>query len=134
VLRSPSAHRSDSKVTRADALIVGVLAVASAAASGFVVGRKTAVPDPVHLTTRKELHDSLAAEVGLDAEQRRLLDEITDRNHERKLKIEQSVQPQLDAIRAEVRSQLKAMLRDDQKPRFDAWCARRDAERAKSKE
>ena|SRR5581483_6614709 len=113
-------------------VIFFVLAFASGAASGFFVGRSQVPNRSVDIPTRDELLDAWAHEVGLDSEQKAAFKKIFDENHQRVTTIKQRAEAEIAPIRSEVRPKLRALLREDQKPRFDQYCEKRDRQRRES--
>lgn len=106
-----------------------LVAFGSGAASGFFVGRSQAPRGTGALPTRAEVLDAFVREVGLDSRQRGEFEKIFEANHERFTSIKRRVEPELAAVRSDVRTQLRALLREDQKPRFDRYCNERDRQR-----
>jgi hypothetical protein len=116
-------------VNRVALVILVALAFASGMGSGFVLGRNRA-PRLTDIPKRHDVLAALAEEVGATPEQARRLVEVSDRNHERVAHVRSNVCGELAAIRSDVRAQMRAVLEtDEQKRRYDAFCARRDAQR-----
>jgi hypothetical protein len=109
--------------------ILLVIAFVSGALSGFFVGRSQAVHHQGDLPSRDEILDRFVDECGLDHEQRATFQRIFDENHPRFVTVKMSIEPALAALRSEVRVTLRETLREDQKRRFDAYCAERDRQR-----
>jgi hypothetical protein len=113
--------------------LIFVIVFASGALSGFFFGRgQTSRPSTGDMPSRKEILDRFQREVGLDAEQRASFDRIVDANHARFVAVKLRVEPDLAVLRSDVRTQLRAVLRDQQKPLFDAYCRERDRQRDES--
>ncbi len=108
-----------------------MIVFASGAATGFIVGRSQAPPSG-DLPTRSDVLDAFEREVGLDADQKATFKKIFDTNHPRFREIKLRSESELAPIRSEVRAQLRAVLREDQKPRFDSYCNKRDRQRDES--
>lgn len=115
-------------------VLLAVLLSASMAVSGFIVGAHSASRSASDIPTRQETLDSMADEVGLDSKQRARVREISDRYHDRMQAVRRSVASELAAIRSDVRAETREIMTDEQKQRFDAYCARRDRQRAKADE
>lgn len=114
-------------------ILVLAVVFASGGVSGFFVGRSQAVRRPGELPTREEVLEAFVREVGLDSEQKKVFEQIFNMNHPRFVAIKSRVEPELAAVRSDVRAQLRATLRDDQqKARFDAYCNLRDRQRDES--
>ncbi len=121
-------------MTRANATILLVLAFASGFASGIVVTGSRPSRSALDQATRRERLTAIEDEVGLDPDQRKRFEEISDKNHERFLAVTRSVAPDLAAIRSDVRSQMRTLMTDEQRRRFDAVLARIDDARKKADE
>lgn len=114
---------------RPNAWFLAFLLVASSGASGLVVGRHFGVGSHTDIPTRLQIVDAMADEVGLDLAQRDQVIAISDRHAHQIQDVRRKVASDLAAIRSEVRSETRAIMNDRQKRRFDAYCARRDAQR-----
>jgi|SRR5271155_1578947 len=110
-------------------LILLAIVFTSGALSGFFVGRSQAVHHKGDLPSREEILDRFTHEVGLDSEQAATFDRIFTQSHQRFVTVKMKVEPELAVIRSDVRAQLRATLRSDQKPLFDAYCDLRDRQR-----
>jgi hypothetical protein len=113
-------------------VILFIAVFASGATSGFFVGRSQAARNTGNIPNRTEVLDAFVREVGLDPEQRAAFKRIFDTNHPRVVTIKLRAEAELAPIRSEVRTELRSLLRDDQKPRFDDYCNRRDRQRDES--
>ena len=114
------------------ALAVLLVGFASGVASAALYLRSHPDRLVTDIPTRSEQLDAMADEVGLDVQQRASAHVISDRTHSDLAKLRESVGPQIATIRSDVRSQLRALMTPEQQVRFDAYCARRDAQRAHS--
>jgi hypothetical protein len=114
---------------RAWTVLFLVVAFASGAASGFFVGRTQAPRCNGALPSRAEVLAAFVREVGLDGQQRVEFEKVFEANHDRFTSIKRRVEPELAAVRSDVRTQLRSLLREDQKPRFDKYCNERDRQR-----
>ncbi len=65
--------------------------------------------------------NELAQALSLDASQRQTLRHIMDQSRERYHALSQQIRPQYEAIRSETRQQIRQILRDDQKVRFEQF-------------
>src|SRR5581483_9879369 len=111
-------------------VVLALLLAASAAASGFVVGRHHPARRATDIPTRVEAVDAMADEVGLDEAQRAQVIAISDRHSAAMSEVRHKVAPEIATIRSQVRAETRAIMNDAQKRRFDEYCARRDAQRA----
>jgi hypothetical protein len=107
-----------------------LLALGSGLVSGFIVGRSDTARRPGDVPSRVEIVDGLQQEVGLDAEQRARVEKIYHDNHGRFVTVRARIEPELAAIRSDVRAQMRACLREEQLAPFDAYCAARDKRHA----
>jgi hypothetical protein len=112
--------------------LVFVLVFVSGSLSGFFFGRGQAPHPAGDIPSRKEILDRFQREVGLDSEQRATFEHIVESNHARFVTVKSRVEPDLAVIRSDVRAQLRGVLRDQQKPLFDAYCRERDRQRDES--
>jgi hypothetical protein len=117
-----------------NALLLLLLGFASGAASGTLWSRANPERALTTIPTRTEQLEAMADEVGLDPTQRVHAHEISDRTHGEIVAITSAAAPALATIRAQVRSQMRALMNADQARRFDAYCARRDLQRAHADE
>jgi hypothetical protein len=106
-----------------------VVVFVSGAASGYFVGRSQVTPRTGDVPNRREVLEAFVREVGLDPEQRASFEKVFDTNHSRFVSVKLRVEPELAALRSEVRTHLRGLLRDEQKPRFDQYCNKRDRQR-----
>lgn len=79
---------------------------------------------------KEDLFESMRRDLDLNAQQETELRAILDetRNHYRALRTE--VRPRYDALREQARTRIRALLTPEQRQRFDAKAAERDARRA----
>ncbi len=63
--------------------------------------------------------NDMAKALGLDAQQKVTLKSIMDQSRDRYRALSQQMRPQYDVIRDDTRRQIRHILRDDQKPRFE---------------
>jgi hypothetical protein len=113
-------------------LILVLLVGASAGVSGFILGRHSPTRRVTDIPTRQETLDAMADEVGLDASQRSRIREISDRYQDRNTALRRTVADEVATIRSSVRADTRAIMSDEQKHRFDAYCKRRDEQRARA--
>lgn len=108
-----------------------VVVFASGGLSGFFIGRSQPARSG-EIPNRKEVLEAFTREVGLDPVQRASYEKIFETNHSRFVTVKLRVEPELAALRSDVRTQLRAVLRDEQKQRFDEYCGKRDRQRDES--
>jgi hypothetical protein len=72
----------------------------------------------------------LKAELNLTREQSVALDSILERRHREMRAVVAPVRPQMDAVRDTARQQIRRMLDDAQRARYDELIAKRDSARA----
>jgi hypothetical protein len=113
------------------ALVFLLLGFGSGAATATIYCRSHPDRTATYIPSRSEQVDAMADEIGLDEAQRARVHEISNRTHGDLAKIRESVAPALAAIRSDVRSQIRAVLtNDEQRRKFDTYCTRRDLQRA----
>jgi hypothetical protein len=117
---------------RIEGLLLVALAVGSAAASGYVVGRHYPARRATDIPSRQETLDAMADELGLDAAQRTKVREISDLYLPRMQAVRQGVALVISGIRSETRARTREVMDADQRLRFDAYCARRDEQRRRA--
>jgi hypothetical protein len=109
-----------------------VVVFVSGALSGFFVGRAQPAPRSTDLPRWKDTLEAYDREVGLDAGQRASFEKIFTANHPRFNTVKRTIEPELATLRSDVRTQLRAVLREEQRPRFDQYCSKRDRQRDES--
>jgi hypothetical protein len=82
---------------------------------------------PVH----SEVMKRLTQQVGLTPEQEKQVTSIVDDIHMRMHELSQQQKPQADAIRAEGRQRIRAILTPEQLPKYEDFIKQLDADRAK---
>jgi hypothetical protein len=110
---------------RAAAVFLVLLAFASGAASGFVLGRGPQAPAGL-ARGRAAVLAEIDRDVEPTPEQHRQIDAIMERNHSRFLAVRSKVEPELATIRSDVRAQIREVLDPERRARFEAYCAHRD--------
>jgi Spy/CpxP family protein refolding chaperone len=71
----------------------------------------------------------LSDELNLAPEQRAALDSIFERRHREMRAVISTVRPRMDAVRDTARQQIRAVLTDAQRARFDEIIAKKDSEK-----
>jgi hypothetical protein len=110
-----------------------VLVFVSGALSGFFVGRGQLTRHMGDAPTREEVLARWAYECHLDPDQKATFEGIMKESHTRVAALKKAFDEEKVApIRSDVRAKLRAVLRDEQKPLFDAYCKERDRQRDES--
>ena len=76
----------------------------------------------------------MSKELGLNPEQTAKMDEIIKSAHEQMKEIRENTEKNVDGVRQNARNQMRAMLTDEQKPKFEAMVQRMDEERKKAQQ
>ena len=116
---------------RAVGLILAVFAVGTLA--GMTVTTTVAdmnEPREREDRSRPSYTDRLTAELSLDAEQRESVAVILERRNQAMRGIWEDMRPQFDSLRQQIRSEIGALLSDDQQAAFDELTQRSDSARA----
>lgn len=74
----------------------------------------------------------LTKELNLTPEQQKQLDDAVREAQERFKAIRQASQPQIDATRAQARERVRSFLSPEQRPKYEAYLAKLDAERKRN--
>jgi|WetSurMetagenome_2_1015567.scaffolds.fasta_scaffold235756_2 hypothetical protein len=102
------------------ALILVVTFALGAAAGGLgyrLIEKRASAVNPRN--TPGHLVKEMAEGLNLDAAQKARLEEIVGRSRERYRKLSEQFRPQYDVIRDQTRQEIRQILRDDQKQRFE---------------
>jgi Spy/CpxP family protein refolding chaperone len=126
---------SEMSATRKAALWVGVVFLLGAALGGVggyyyahhpVFAQNTPLTEPVKRAQRVE---QLTQLLGLTSAQSQQLDAILLQRHTEAKAIHDQADAQIDQIRQKGRDQVRAILTAEQKPKFEEFLKRQDAER-----
>ncbi|HEX3158718.1 MAG TPA: hypothetical protein VHQ45_09380 [Gemmatimonadaceae bacterium] len=112
--------------TVALALLVGALLAGFALGYGVAWARKASEGSG----RDQRMRSSLARDLALSADQRRVMDSILDERNARMSVVVKPVQPQLDSLTLGARAAIRATLDPEQQLRFDAYVARQDSARS----
>jgi Spy/CpxP family protein refolding chaperone len=129
---------SDTSATRKAALWVGVVFLLGAALGGvlgYVFAHHTAMAAPPQLSDaekRAQKVQRLTQELNLSPDQQKQIDTIMASIGAEYKAIHQSVEPQIDVARQKGRTQIRAVLTPEQKPKFEEFLHRIDEERKKN--
>jgi flagellar basal body-associated protein FliL len=112
--------------------IVFVLGAALGGVLGYAFAHLSYASEPVHLSAeakRVQRREQLVREVGLDAEQQKQAIAILDESQNEYKAVHTVMDPQVEAVRQKMRDKIRALLTADQKPKFEIFLQRIDAER-----
>ena len=110
-----------------------LLVFVSGALSGFFVGRGQLTRHKGDAPTREEVLDRWEYECHLDAGQKASFERIMKESHAKVALLKKAFDEERVApIRSDVRTNLRGVLREEQKPLFDAYCKERDRQRDES--
>jgi Spy/CpxP family protein refolding chaperone len=119
-----------SKTSAALILLVTFALGATAGGIGYhLAQRQVAAVDDRHPNPRNapgHLVKEMAEGLNMDAAQKTQLEEIVGRSRERYRSLSEQFRPQYDAIRNETRQEIRRILREDQKQRFEELIAKID--------
>jgi len=82
---------------------------------------------PTHTEVLQQLHTQL----GLTADQGNQVDTIVEETHQKLHNLWLEEKPQYDALRADGRKRIRALLTPDQQPKYDDFVKHLDEQRAK---
>jgi hypothetical protein len=117
--------------------VVFLVGAAIGAAFGYSFGRsgdavrRAAPPQMSEPERRAKRLADLTKEVGLTPDQGAKMDEIIRGAHEQMKGIRDNAEKDVDTVREKARDQMRQLLTEEQKPKFEAMVQRMDAERKK---
>lgn len=115
--------------------LVFVLGTAVGGLFGYSFAHKSyAAPNPVSLSEperRAKRVAEMTKEIGLSPEQSQKLDTLILDAHTQMKEIRDKAESQIDAIRQAKRAEMRTLLTDEQKPKFEEFVRRSDEERKK---
>jgi hypothetical protein len=129
---------SDNSATRKAALWIGVVFLLGAALGGLtgyafarheVSAASVPLPEPVRRAHRVE---QLTRELGLSSAQAQEVDTILLQRHTEVKTIHDQLDAKLDQVHQNGRNQIRAVLTAEQKPKFEEFLKRLDAEKKKN--
>jgi esterase/lipase len=115
--------------------IVFVLGAALGGVLGYAFAHHSYASEPVQMTAevkRAQRREQMVREVGMDADQQKQAIAILDESQNEYKAVHNVMDPQMEAIRQKTRDQIRALLTADQKPKFEVFLQRIDAERKRS--
>jgi hypothetical protein len=97
---------------------------------GFTTARVMNTPESIYLESRrKSMSELLAHDLGLGVAQGAQLDSILDRRARDMRAVMAPVRPQLDSIRNRARDEIRRMLTDEQRAKFERILAAQERDR-----
>jgi Spy/CpxP family protein refolding chaperone len=117
--------------------VVFLVGAAIGAVFGYTFGHRSY---PATLTTPAPMSEperrakrvaDMTKEVGLNAEQSARMDDIIRGAHQEMKEIRDSAEKNVDVVREKARDQMRGLLTEEQKPKFESMVKRMDAERKK---
>jgi len=114
--------------------IVFVLGAALGGVLGFAFAHhSSAAPKAIGPEARRaQRREQLIREVGLDAEQQKQVIGILDQSQSEYKAVHVVMDPQIEAVRQKTRDKIRAVLTAGQRPKFEEFLQRIDAERKAS--
>lgn len=129
---------SETSTTRKAAIWVGIVFLLGAAVGGMVgygyahrsvSAASTPLPEPVRRAQRVE---QMTKDFGLTADQAKQLDAILMEWHAQLKTIHEQSDTQVEQLRQKGRDQIRAILTAEQKPKFEEFLQKREAERKRN--
>ena len=129
---------SETSTTRKAAIWVGIVFLLGAAVGGMVgygyahrsvSAASTPLPEPVRRAQRVE---QMTKDFGLTADQAKQLDAILMEWHAQLKTIHDQSDTQIEQLRQKGRDQIRAILTAEQKPKFEEFLRKREAERKRN--
>jgi Spy/CpxP family protein refolding chaperone len=118
--------------------IVFLVGAAMGAVFGYSFGHRSyaatlnkPLPEPERRAKRVA---DMTKEIGLTPDQSAKVDDIIRTTHEHMKEIREKADKEVDVAREKARNEMRAMLSDQQKPKFEAMVRRMDEERKKAQE
>ena len=119
-------------------LLVFVLGTATGGLFGYNLARRsyaaTKAPAQSEAERRAKKVAEMTQEIGLSADQAQKVDGLISAAQREIRGIHDQSETQVDAVRTKTRDAIRAFLSEEQKPKFEAYVQRLDAERKKQKE
>lgn len=132
-------NRDSVKKARLWLAVVFLVGAAIGIVFGYSFGHHTVIantaPSPMSEPERRAKRVAeMSKELGLNAEQGAKMDEIIKSAHEQIKGIRDNSEKEVDTVRQSARNQMRAMLTDEQRPKFEAIVQRMDEERKKAQQ
>jgi esterase/lipase len=115
--------------------IVFVLGVALGGVLGYAFAHRSYAAEPAVLSAearRAQRKEKLTHDVGLNPEQQGQVTKILDQAQDEYQAVHKVADPQIEAVRQRTRDKIRAVLTDDQKPKFEEFLRQLDEERKRN--
>lgn len=115
--------------------IVFVLGAALGGVLGYAFAHRSFASEPAPMSAeakRAQRREQMVREVGMDAEQQKQAIAILDESQNEYKAVHAVMDPQMEAVRQKTRDKIRALLTADQKPKFEVFLQRLDAERKRA--
>jgi len=115
--------------------IVFVLGAALGGVLGYAFAHRSYASEPTVLSPearRAQRREKLAHDVGLNPDQQKQIGAILDQAQGEYKAVHEVTDPQLEAVRQRTRNKIRALLTDDQKPKFEEFLHKLDEERKRN--
>jgi esterase/lipase len=117
--------------------IVFVLGAALGGVLGYAFAHRGYAAEPAVLSAqakRVQRREKLTHDVGLNPDQQKQVGEILDRAQGEYKAVHAAVDPQIEAVRQKTREKIRAVLTNDQKPKFEEFLRKLDEERKRNEQ
>jgi len=115
--------------------IVFVLGAALGGVLGYAFAHRSYAAEPSVLSAeakRAQRKERLTKDVGLDPDQQKQISAILDQAQGEYKSVHTVMDPQIEAVRQKTREKIRAVLTDDQKPKFAEFLRKMDEERKRN--
>jgi hypothetical protein len=115
--------------------IVFLLGAALGVVVGYTFAHRSYAAEPAVLSAearRAQRREKLNQEVGLNSDQQKQVAAILDQAQGEYKTVHDAVDPQIEAVRQKTRNKIRALLTDDQKPKFEQFLRKMDEERKRN--
>lgn len=114
--------------------IVFVLGAALGGILGYAFAHHSYASEPTMSAEAKraQRREQMVREVGLDADQQKQAIAILDQSQNEYKAVHAVMDPQMEAVRQKTRDKIRALLTAEQKPKFEVFLQRIDAERKRA--
>lgn len=116
---------------------VFVLGAALGGVLGYAFAHRSYASEPSVMSAeakRAQRREQLIREVGLDADQQKQAIAILDESQKDYKAVHTVMDPQIEAVRQKTREKIRALLTAEQKPKFETFLQRLDAERKRARQ
>ncbi len=115
--------------------IVFVLGAALGGVLGYAWAHRGYAAEPAVLSAqakRVQKREKLTQDVGLNPDQQKRVADILDQAQGEYKTVHAAIDPQIEAVRKKTRDKIRAVLTDDQKPKFEEFLRKLDEERKRN--